>query len=118
MSKKVLKRNEVNELHTWDLKRLYKEESLYEKDVEKLERLVEQFSKEFFGNLNTANSIVKALDMYQEILKLFTYTSTYQSLHSSVDRTDNQNLERSGKYGIISNELSSKLTLDRKSTRL
>lgn len=108
--KKILKRNEVNVNETWDLTRLYKNENKYNDDLEKLEKLVNNFSDKYLNNLKTSKDVLNALKDYEEINKLFTYTGTYQSLHTSVDQTNDDNLKRSGNYNILSNQLSNKLT--------
>lgn len=108
--KKILKRNEVNVNETWDLTRLYKTEKEYEKDLEKLSKKVNKFKENYLIKIKDAKTLLNAIKDYEDINKLFTYTSTYQSLHSSVDQTNKTNLERSGKYSIFSNKLSNELT--------
>ena len=110
MSKKVLKRNEVNVNETWDLQRLYKDETLYEKDLELLTKLVDEFKNKYENKLNNANIIANSIKDYMELLKILTYTSTYQSLHSSVDQTNVINLKRSGEFAILTNNIQKKLT--------
>src|SRR5690554_649329 len=110
MSKKVLKRNEVNVNETWDLTRLYQTEELYIKDLEKLEDLVNNFVNKYEGKLTSATIINDSINDYMELLKTLTYTSTYQSLHSSVDQTNISNLKRSGEFAILSNSLQNQLT--------
>ena len=110
MSKKVLKRNEVNVNETWDLQRLYKDETLYEKDLELLTKLVDEFKNKYENKLNNANIITNSIKDYMELLKILTYTSTYQSLHSSVDQTNVINLKRSGEFAILTNNFQNKLT--------
>lgn len=110
MEKKVFKRSEVKVLETWDLTRLYQTEELYLEDVEKLVKLVNQFKEKYENKLTDETSLIKSLEDYQEIMKLFTYTSTYQSLHSSVDQTNLVNIERQGKYGMVSSKLQKELT--------
>src|SRR5690554_2309306 len=110
MNKKVLRRNEVNSKETWDLTRLYKDETLYNNDLELLAKLVNDFVGKYEGKLNDAPIIVGSIKDYMELLKVLTYTSTFQSLHSSVDQTDINNLKRSGEFSIFSNSLQNKLT--------
>lgn len=110
MNKKVLRRNEVNSKETWDLTRLYKDETLYNNDLELLAKLVNDFVGKYEGKLNDAPIIVESIKDYMELLKVLTYTSTFQSLHSSVDQTDINNLKRSGEFSILSNSLQNKLT--------
>lgn len=108
--KKILNRDDVRTEETWDLTRLYKTEDDYNKDLNSLEKLVNEFEKKYLNNLTNSNILLKAIKDYETINKLFTYTQTYQSLHSSVDQTNKENLERSGKYNILSNKLRNKLT--------
>ena len=58
----------------------------------------------------SASLIENSITDYIELIKLLTYTSSYQSLHTSVDQTNSINLKRSGEFGLISNELSNKLS--------
>ncbi len=110
MEKKVLKRSEVKLEETWDLSRLYQTEELYLADVSKLVNLVKEFKLNYEGKINDEKVLINSLDDYQELMKLFTYTSTYQSLHSSVDQTNLANIERQGKYAMLSSELQKDLT--------
>jgi|SRR5690554_385055 len=108
--KKVLRRSEVNKLETWDLTRLYKTEELYNKDLEKLEELIYKFKETYENNLNDSLTINNSINDYLEIIKLITYTSSYQSLHTSVDQVNSDNLKRSGEYSILNNKLNNLLT--------
>lgn len=110
MTKKVLKRQDVNELETWDLKRLYQTEELYLRDLEKLEKLTNDFVSKYQGKIKDAIILNEALTTYMELLKVFTYTSTYQSLHSSVDQRNSDNLTRSSYFDNVSNSINLKLT--------
>ena len=110
MSKKIFRRDEVNINETWDFSRLYKSEELYLKDLELLTSLVNKFQDTYQQNLISSDTIGQAIDDFQEIIKLMTYTYSYQSLHSSVDQMNDQNLRRSGEFQILFNDLSTKLT--------
>lgn len=107
--KKVLTRDEVEVLHTWDLTRLFKTEADYEQALDKLVDDANLFNTKFQGKLVTSNDINESLTMYHDIIRDLSYVSSYQSLHSSSDQRNIDNTTRSGKFGIIASGLNQKL---------
>ncbi|WP_026391687.1 oligoendopeptidase F [Haploplasma modicum] len=108
--KKILKRNELNINDTWDLTRLFKTEQDYLEALNLLNRLVDSFKENYENKINDSKTLIKSIKDYEEILKLMTYTGTYQSLHSSVDISSEENLKRQGEYSILASDLDIKLT--------
>lgn len=110
MEKKVLRRNEVEEKYTWDLTRLFKTEKDYEDALDKLIKDVDLFVGKYEGKIKTVNDINNSLDEYRNIMVNFSYISSYQSLHSSVDQRNEENSTRSGNFGIKAAAISNKIT--------
>lgn len=108
--KKILKRNELNINDTWDLTRLFKTEQDYLEALNLLNRLVDSFKENYENKINDSKTLIRSIKDYEEILKLMTYTGTYQSLHSSVDISSEENLKRQGEYSILASDLDIKLT--------
>lgn len=108
--KKILKRKELNINDTWDLTRLFKTEQDYLEALNLLNRLVDSFKENYENKINDSKTLIRSIKDYEEILKLMTYTGTYQSLHSSVDISSEENLKRQGEYSILASDLDIKLT--------
>ncbi|VEU80536.1 oligoendopeptidase F [Haploplasma axanthum] len=110
MDKKVLKRHEVEEKYTWDLKRLFKTEKDYDNAVNEVMDLVDKFQENYKGKIKSVALINNALNDYRHLTTKLNYVGTYQNLHLSVDQTNEENVMRSGNIGIKYAEIGSKLT--------
>ena len=108
--KKQLKRSEVDVKTTWDLTRLFKTENDFEKALEDAMAMTKKFVATHKGNIKGASAIREALVDYKDILQAFQRLSTYVSLYSSSDQTNEESVVRSGiyanKYGEAINALS------------
>lgn len=109
MSQKVYLRSEVNELETWDLSRLFKTEEDYELAIANLSEKIDNFKEEFEGKIDSAEIVNNALDKFAEIRKLFAYAGNYTHLATASDQTNEENVQRSGKFGIFYAEAQNKL---------
>ncbi|MDY0277517.1 MAG: oligoendopeptidase F [Acholeplasma sp.] len=105
----ILKRSEVNEKYTWDLTRLFKNEEEYQKAVKEVGGLIDTFVKKYQGSINNAKDINNSLNDYREIITKLRYVGSYQSLHSSVDQTNEVNIKRGGELGVFYGNISKKL---------
>lgn len=110
MEKQKLRRSEVNVLHTWDLSRIFKTESEYEKSIEEIRKTVGLFVEEFKDNLNTAKQINEALTIYRPLQEKMMYAGAYASLNMSSDATDEKNVLRQANFGIFMQEMSNSLS--------
>jgi len=108
--KEQLKRSEVDVKTTWDLTRLFKTESDFEKALEEAIEMTMKFIAKHKGNIKGAVAIREALVDYKDIIQAFQRLSTYVSLHSSSDQTNEASVVRAGmyanKYGEVIKELS------------
>ena len=108
--KKQLKRSEVDVKTTWDLTRLFKTENDFEKALEDAMAMTKKFVATHKGNIKGASAIREALVDYKDILQAFQRLSTYVSLYSSSDQTNEESVVRAGmyanKYGEAINALS------------
>jgi len=86
-------RKDVPEELKWDLSLLYKDEEAFEADVQKIRDIADEL-KAFKGKLNTAENIVKCLDLQEQLLILRDITGNYTGLAVEVDYYDTKNQER------------------------
>lgn len=110
MGKELLSRSEVPTEETWDLSLIYSTEKDMYRDLERAQRLCGQIVEKYRGKLDSASSIVKCLEEYEDFLKIMVLVSNYAELSVSVDYYDNHNQERSGKVNRAYSEMESKLT--------
>ncbi len=110
MKKQLPKRSEVDPLLTWDVNQLFETEEAYEKALEETASLVDVFAKTYEHKLNEPVIINKALDELKKIQENFVVLSSYQSLQSSGDSTDEKNQMRSGNFMIKFQKMVQKLT--------
>ena len=108
--KKVLKREQLNVNHTWDLTRLFLTEELYEKSLNDCLEDSKKFKNKFEGKLNNEKTIIEALNEYTKIITNFGYVRSYQSLNISVDQTNESNIIRTGNFNIIASDININLT--------
>ena len=98
MENKVLKRNEVNQLETWDLARLFKTEADYEVALEEVITLTDTFVAKYKGKLTSHEMVNAGLDEIRGLREKMQHVAQYQSLSLSSDQTNEDNALRSGKF--------------------
>src|SRR5690554_2138539 len=108
--KKILKREQLNINHTWDLTRLFLTEELYEKSLNDCLEASKKFKIKFEGKLNNEKTIIEALNEYTKIITNFGYVRSYQSLNISVDQTNESNIIRTGNFNIIASDININFT--------
>ena len=84
----LAKRNEVPVGLTWDLSAIYPDEAAMQKDAERIPLLAQRLEEEFKGRLTSAESILRCLDRYRELLLPLGLVQNYCSLAAEVDYTD------------------------------
>jgi len=110
MKKQLPKRSEVDVKYTWDVSRLFENEQAFEDTLAKTVENVDAFSKKYENKLKDAKIINAAIDDLKVIQEALVVLSSYQSLQSSTDSTDESNQMRTGKFMIQVQKLSQKLT--------
>ena len=103
-------RSEVNIEETWNLQDLFKTEEDYNDAIAELKKEVDVFSDKFKGNITDASSVIEVLKGYAAISEKAVPISTYTSLSSSTDQTNDEAQMRSSKFGSIAAKMSSKLS--------
>ncbi|PMB83798.1 oligoendopeptidase F [Dolosicoccus paucivorans] len=83
-------RQEVPLEETWDLSLLFDDQQTYEKAVERLIQLVEDFNATYEGALNDLSLLKQSLFDYETLSVLFAHVMNYSHLALSVDRMDSQ----------------------------
>lgn len=110
MAEKLLKRSEVPVELTWDRSLIYKTDDEMHKDLEKIKTLSDKIVNDYKGKLNNADTIVKCMDDFIELIKAMTLVGNYTSLGVSVDYTDSALLQESNKADMIMSDASSKIS--------
>lgn len=110
MSKKIVNRNEVPTQQTWDLMGLFKTEQAYVDQLSQVQKEVTQFAKDYQGTLSTGAQINKALDAMRPLQEQLVQLSTYVSLHSSSDQTNERNSERQGNFQLLQAKMQQELS--------
>ena len=106
----TIMRKDVPVEETWDLSLIYGTEEEFDRDMERLTALCGEIEKEFKGKLNSAENIVKCLDMYEQAQIIMYNTGSYVSLAASVDRYDTYIMEREKKTYSVMTDLESRLS--------
>lgn len=108
--RKELKRSEVDQAYTWNLKDIFATDEEFHKAQEKLANLVREFTKTYKGNLTEAPIILDAVKDYEKILIVAEQCGSYASLHISEDRTNakyqKNAMEFQSKMGNLVGEIS------------
>jgi oligoendopeptidase F len=82
---RIPKRDEIPEEYKWNLKDLYPDDQEWEKDFKKLKKILPQMG-EYRGKLgSSADSLLKALQLDEEISKLLEKVYVYARLHKDED---------------------------------
>lgn len=108
MEKKLLRRDEVNQLETWDITRLFATEADYEQALAEITTLATDFAQKYQGQLTTPEMVNIGLDDARELWTKISYVGQYQALNSASDQTNEANALRSGKFGAYYAELDKK----------
>ena len=103
-------RKDVPPEETWDLTLIYPTEADYDAAVKEMVRLAEEIETTCRGKLNTPESIVSCVDVYERFRILFCETSAYAELALSVDYTDTTAQERNALITALGAELMSRLS--------
>ena len=109
MKKQLPKREELNVQYTWDMTNLFKDEASYDQSFKDTLKDVDEFCDRFEHQLDTADKINEALDMYQDIQARLVRLSAYASLQSSTDSLSESNQMRQGKAMIHFQGVSKKM---------
>lgn len=109
MKKQLPKRHELEIKHTWDLSHLFKDDSLYQKEFDQVEKDVDLFSVTYEHKLKTKEIINESLLTYQNISARFSRLSAYSSLQSSTDSISEDNQMRQGRAMMRFQAISKKL---------
>ena len=94
MAKKILKRSEVEQSLTWDLRALFEDEVAFEASFERILPLAEAIHADFKGKLKDAASINACVDALKEITAVMTLVGTYASLKVSEDQGSGVDVQR------------------------
>ncbi|UEX89212.1 oligoendopeptidase F [Staphylococcus ratti] len=109
MSQKLVNRNAVNTLETWDLTDIFEDDAAYEQAVKALVSRAEQFQKRYTSTLTTPDRIETALDEYSNLLIEIDRVINYAHLQLSVEATNVEkqrlNALLAQNYGKISSQL-------------
>lgn len=97
MAKSVLKRSEVDQHLTWDLKSLFATEADFEARFASLPPMADALSATYFGKITDAVAISGVIDALQRIMEGAILVGTYASLSISTDQTDAVAQQRAGK---------------------
>ncbi len=97
MTKSVLKRSEVDQHLTWDLKSLFATEADFEARFASLPPMADALSATYFGKITDAVAISGVIDALQRIMEGAILVGTYASLSISTDQTDAVAQQRAGK---------------------
>lgn len=107
---KLLKRSEVPVELTWRVEDIYATEAEYEAALEELKEKVENFLKNYRGQLNTVEKIVASVRDNEELTRILYRVSTFADLQAATDMTDRKNVERAGKKNMLFAELNGKVS--------
>ena len=95
---KALTRDQVPVEETWDLSDLFQSEADYEEALRWTVEAADQFHKTYRGKLQSAETVVQALDAYEPILAELDRMGNYVYLHWEADTQNPVHVARSQKY--------------------
>lgn len=110
MSKKIMKRAEVDIKLTWDLNTIYKDDNAFNVAYEQILPMAFQLNSRFKGNLESPETINSCVNQLIEVTKILTLVGTYASLAVSVDQTNDYNLQRLMRVELLSSQVNSLLS--------
>lgn len=105
-----MKRSEVNVDLTWDLSKIYKDDSKFEEALKEMSKKADELVEKFTGKLNNPENINACLDALKEIMILNDLTGSYAYLAYETDLGSMENLERLTKYDNYAVPTMSKLS--------
>lgn len=100
-----MKRNEVEEKYTWDLRDLFATERDYEEAIRKLTEDAEAFAKKAW-DLSSADAVLASVREMEEFTVRLDHIMSYASLDFSVDMSDSVRSARYGKAGLFYGKIS------------
>lgn len=89
------KRSEVQKELTWDLSALFESKEAFEQGVEQLREKVNRFEQEYANQLTNMETILSALNEFEDIMALSSRIGHYAFLPAETDLTNPENLELS-----------------------
>lgn len=110
MSNKLIKRSEADQQLKWDLKLIFKNEDEFNKAKVQVKELVDQFVKDYQGNLTNALIILESIKTHEAIISQLQLIHQYSYLPVSVDITDADAQERARNTASLIAEISATLS--------
>lgn len=105
----LLKRNQVDETITWNLKDLYESNDVFYTSLNKTKEDVLNFYTQYQGKINDAQTVVQALNQFATIEESWYQLSTYAELKVSEDQGDVEALELVGQFELEYNSVATKM---------
>ncbi len=105
MSEKVLKRNEQLEENTWRLEDIYENETIFDKEFQKINTLMEQFSNMKGSLKNGIPALVKALQTYESISYYFGRIYVYANQRNHQDTANGKYQKMAGQAQLLAAKL-------------
>lgn len=96
MTKKILNRSEIDINTTWDLTHIFKDSQEFTQALDAAVNDVVQFENSYKGKLTDLTTIHSALKAYEALEERIYHLTTYTSLQSSVDQTNNDSMQQRG----------------------
>lgn len=106
----MLKRSEVQQKDTWDLRSIFKSEEEFERALHKYVENAEAFSAKYKGKLHQGDVMIKALEAHRELLEQYTHLETYVHLNISTDLHDPEHNERRSRFVARTAEVQTSLS--------
>lgn len=106
---KSVKRNEVEEKYTWDLKDLCESPEAFDTGLKEVEADIHEFSKKYKGKLNDVDVITEMISEYEKLQEKFIRVYGYANMNISVERGNPAFQEMTSKASNISSLLSEEL---------
>ena len=105
---KEKQRSEIEEKYKWDLTKIYKDETEFEKDLEELKKMIQQLNS-YKGHLvDSAKNLLKYLQFDEKLDRKMNRVYSYAHLHFDEDTTNTKYQELQGKVDILMTEYSEK----------
>ncbi|RIM04672.1 oligoendopeptidase F [Staphylococcus chromogenes] len=110
MTQKLVSRDDVQPLETWDLTDIFESDEAYENAIKSLVTRAKNFQNHFTNTLTDKQSIETVLDEYCDLLIEIDRVGNYAQLQYSVDTTDAEKQRLSALFSQNYGEISSCLT--------
>lgn len=95
---------------TWDLSSLFTSSEEFDQALKSLEQEAEALNQKFQGSIVNVPTTIQALTDYMAFLEKLVLLSTYSSLTTSTDQTNDESQMQSSKFGAAAAKISSKLS--------